>query len=228
MSEKFQILKCLVGSHAHGLNSADSDKDYRGVYITPTSEILSLNHKYKGNNWMEGVEDNTTYELHHFLSLAMKCNPSILEVFVAPIVKEDPTEDNWGLSEYGGELRDLFPYIWNPKGVYDAFVGYGLSQQKKMLDNHLGRWQKYAIAYLRTLKNLIDLLKTETFSLYIEEGEFRDKLIYIKEGKYAVGDIINMANDMIEEAKEALPKCINEPSYEKVNNFLIKMRKEFF
>jgi hypothetical protein len=228
MNEKFYILKTIVGSTAHGLASPDSDVDYRGIYIIPTKEILSLGFKYKGSNWIEGAEDNTSYELGHFLSLAMNCNPSILEVFKAPVAKQDINEDTFDLSMYGKELRELFPYVWNPKGVYDAFVGYGLSQQKKMLDNHLDRWKKYAVAYLRTLKNLIDLLKTKDFSLYVEEGEFRNKLIYIKDGQYSVGDIINMANEMTAEAKEALPTCQNEPDYSKVNDFLLSMRREFF
>lgn len=230
MSDKFLILKTIVGSTAHGLASADSDVDYRGVYIIPTKEILSLGFKYKGSHWLEGqAEDNTSYELGHFLSLAMNCNPSILEVFKAPLARvQDDDDENSILQNYGMELRELFPCVWNPQGVYDAFVGYGLSQQKKMLDNHLDRWKKYAIAYLRTLYNLNDLLTKKDFSLFVPEGEFRNKLIEIKEGKWTVGDIINEANHMIALAKVNKENCINEPNYEKVNNFLISIRKEFF
>ena len=80
------ILKVLVGSRAHKLDDKDSDYDYRSVYVTPTSNILSLNAKYSKTNWIEGNIDNTSYEIGHFLHLATKCNPTIMEVFKTPIV----------------------------------------------------------------------------------------------------------------------------------------------
>jgi len=48
--DKKIILKVLVGSRAHGLANKDSDYDYRAVYVLPTSKILSLGYKYKGND----------------------------------------------------------------------------------------------------------------------------------------------------------------------------------
>ena len=121
--DKTIILKVLVGSRAHGLEDENSDYDYRAVYVLPTSKILSLGYKYKGNDWIEGKEDNTAYEIGQFLHLATQCNPSILEVFKDPIMYS---------SLDGTKLRDIFPYVWNPKGAFDAFVGYGLYQRKSM------------------------------------------------------------------------------------------------
>jgi len=77
-----QILKVLVGSHAHGLATAESDFDYRAVFVQPTSEILGLGHKAQNNQWIEGDIDNTSYEIGHFLFLATKSNPTILEGFL--------------------------------------------------------------------------------------------------------------------------------------------------
>ena len=111
--EKEIILKVLVGSRAYGLADENSDYDYRAVYVLPTSKILSLEYRYKGNDWIEGDEDNTAYEIGHFLKLAVNCNPSILEIFKAPVAYA---------MEDGVKLRELFPYVWNPKGVFDAFV----------------------------------------------------------------------------------------------------------
>ena len=42
---KKEILKVLVGSRAHELHNKNSDYDYRGVFVLPTSEIFSLNYK---------------------------------------------------------------------------------------------------------------------------------------------------------------------------------------
>ena len=61
------ILKTVVGSRAHGLANPDSDYDYRGVFIAPTSELLKLNVRVKDTKWIEGNKDDTTYEIGKFL-----------------------------------------------------------------------------------------------------------------------------------------------------------------
>jgi predicted nucleotidyltransferase len=58
--DKVQILKCLVGSRAHGLHNEDSDYDYRAVYVNATTEILRIGHTYKGNHWVEGEKEDQT------------------------------------------------------------------------------------------------------------------------------------------------------------------------
>lgn len=232
--KKYQLLKTIVGSQAHGLAEPGSDTDYRGVYVTPTKEILRLGFNYKGAHWVEGEsEDNTAYEIGHFLHLATHCNPSILEVFKAPRVVETI---GGGIEDtLGTELRNLFPCLWMPQQAYNAFVGYGLNQRKKMLDNHLERWSKYGTAYLRTLYNLIDLLNTGTFSLEITDQDFKNYIKLVRAGKENIGEIINSANDLTEQAKDALEDHLNDRAnfkqvqdIEKVNEFLLKVRQEFW
>lgn len=215
------ILKVLVGSRAHGLSDDKSDYDYRSVYVLPTTEILSLNYKYKGNSCIDGKIDDTSYELGHFLNLATKCNPTILEVFKAPIIE---------CNEDGKELRELFQYVWNSKGSLDAFIGYGLNQQKKFLDKRDNRQNKYAVAYIRTLYNLIELLSTNTWTIKI--GEIKNigyVLKKYKRGEYALGDVVNKAEEFKMKAEYAYnnyPK--KETDIEKINEFLIKMRKKYW
>jgi len=217
--DKKVILKILVGSRAHGLADKDSDYDYRSVYVLPTSDILSLGYKYKGSSWMEGDKhDNTSYEIGHFLHLATKCNPTILEMFKAPIVE---------ITEEGKKLRELFPHIWNPKQTFDAFVGYGLNQRKKFLDKKDNRQNKYAIAYIRTLWNLIQLLETGTFDVEIKKHKpLRQILLNYKKGKYTPGEIINQAEYFTKLAQASLEDCKQKPDLEKVKQFLLKIRKE--
>ena len=214
------ILKVLVGSQAHGLADEDSDRDYRAVYVDPTSEILSLNHKYKGNSWIEGDEDNTAYEIGHFLHLATKCNPTILEVFKAPVV-----EANFS----GRELRELFQYIWEPTRAFDAFTGYGFNQRKKFLDKKDDRQNKYAVAYIRTLYNLNELLMDGDFSVDLSKNHaLLSMLKRYRNGEYTMGDIIDHSEDLIEISREVLEKCDHEPNIEKVNEFLIDVRRRYW
>ena len=49
------LLKVIVGSRAHGLAGPESDYDYRGVFLHPTSHILSIGAKPKQTDWVEGV-----------------------------------------------------------------------------------------------------------------------------------------------------------------------------
>ena len=248
---KILILKCLVGSRAHGLDTKDSDYDYRGVYVEPTKKILSLGYKYKGSHWLEGKEDQTTYEIGHFLHLALKCNPTILEVFMAPIVRDEEYERSYiagafGCGEtntdaldildyckrlkFGNELRKLFTHVWNPKDAFTSFVGYGLNQRKKMLDKKDDRPRKYAVAYLRTVWNLYDLLVTGKFSLNIVDPDFKKELQEIKSGgrPLDLGYVINRAENLRAKAERVLPLCDHKADPEKVNEFLLKIRQVYF
>jgi len=219
MDDKITILNVLVGSHAHGLADENSDKDYRGVYVLPTSKILSLNYRYKGTTWIEGDEDNTSYEIGHFLQLATKCNPTILEVFKAPIVEAN---------EDGKALRELFSYIWDPKRSFDAFTGYGYNQRKKFLAKKDNRQNKYAVAHIRTLFNLLELLRTKDFHVEIPKCVFRNRLLEYKRGDYMVGDIIQHSEDLKEDCEIILPQCEHEANIDKVNEFLISIRKKYW
>lgn len=234
---KTNLLKVLIGSHSHDLARPDSDYDYRAVYVTPTTEILSLGHSYKGSSWMEGEEDNTAYEIGHFLHLATKCNPTILEVFKAPVIESFVTdkkltheqEGSFTFTRFnlGEELRGLFPYVWNPKDAFNAFLGYSLNQRKKLLDDKDRRGFKYATAYIRTLYNLIDLLEFGTFDLKISESR-KQEIIRIRDAEASVGEIINLATVLTKTAEILLPTCKHEPDITKVNEFLLKVRKEFW
>lgn len=241
-----QILKVLVGSHAHGLANPNSDYDYRGVYITSTSELLKVEASaYKGSHWLEGdKEDNTSYEISHFLHLATKSNPSILEVMVAPIVESTPI---------GLALRKLFPYVWSSKNVYFSFSGYSTNQRVKMLsdnEQYVKRKWKYTCAHIRVLLMGIQLLRTGTMSLAVNTyNSLADDLIedweeylrvvknYTPENpplddwgediKITTGKIIDLTDSLktrLHEAYLANPNKVSDLN--RINEFLLKVRKE--
>ena len=217
--EKTVILKVLVGSRAHGLSNANSDYDYRAVYVLPTSQMLSIGYRYKGNSHVEGIEDNTSYEIGHFLHLATKCNPTILEVFKAPIIEANKD---------GKRLRKLFPYIWTPQQSFNAFVGYGLNQRKKFLNKKDNRQDKYACAYIRTLWNLIELLESKDFSVDITKSRIFKDLVNFKTGNYNMGEVINLSEMLTEIAQENLNNCSHEADINKVNEFLLDIRRRYW
>ena len=252
MENIIPIVRVLVGSKAHGLDDPDSDSDYRSVYALPTEKILSLNFKYKGSTWLEGdSEDNTAWEIGHFLSLAQQNNPTILEVFFAP--KDRTVEESVAGAYFSKKLGELFPYIFHPVKAFNAFCGYGKNQQKKFLDKKDNRPHKYAAAHIRTLYNLIELLKTGTMTIRVgDKPDIGPTLKRIKHGEYRMGEIVdlthsleleaqsildlkritteikNLMNDKTENEIDIFSKFPEEVCYEKVNDFLLEVREAFW
>jgi len=217
------ILKVLVGSRAHGLSTESSDYDYRSVYVVPTSDILRVDSgKIKGTQWIEGEkEDDTSYEIGHFLKLAIHSNPSILEVFSAPIIESTPL---------GLELRELFPYVWSSKGVLDAFVGYSKNQQKKMLDDRVTeeRKRKFSVAYIRVLIQAYSFLTTGVLNVEVDKY-WIGYLENVRAGYYTSGQILDKAAFLSDLVKDSyLKNSDKQTDIDKVNEFLLKVRKENF
>jgi predicted nucleotidyltransferase len=218
MADEQVILKVLVGSQAHGLAGAESDADYRGVFVTPTAQFFRLDFKYRGVRWMEGREDETYWEIAQFLTLALHGHPLALETLLAPVI----TMDQWG-----SELRSLFPAIWAPQPVYDAFLGYAMNQQKKLLEKKDARPAKYAVAYLRVLHNLCELLDKDSFIVEIGATPMGDILRRVKAGALTTGQIIDAGESLAQQASARLPHCSHRPDPELVNTYLHRLRKAF-
>jgi predicted nucleotidyltransferase len=228
MQTKIDILKVIVGSQAHGLATKDSDFDYRGVFVVPTREILKIGGEdMHHTSWIEGKEDDTSWEIGKFLLMAVKCNPTVLETFLAPNANEGHLNDlelSWG-----EDLKRLFPYIWNSEGVMRHFIGYGLNQRKKFLEDKDKRAPKYAAAYLRVLYNAYQLLSTGTFSVSLKETPVYELCKKFKEGNYSRGEVIDATyywETQVLDAHRHNPD--KQTDLEPVNEFLLKVRREFW
>lgn len=228
MTTTHTILQVLVGSRAHGLARADSDWDYRAVFVHPTRSLLALGPRPKDTNWVEGMQagtekvDDTSWELGHFLSLATKCNPTILEVFTAPAAHVTPL----GLS-----LRGLFESVWHPSGVRDAFTGYAHNQQKKMLADHASdRWRKFACAYLRVLYQGTALLRTGILPVDMTGTEVYEDLSMWRDPSTPVshGQVIDRCAAMRADLESAFALCTHTPDLGRVNEWLLHVRGEMW
>lgn len=217
------ILKVLVGSRAHGTHTEVSDYDYRGVFVQPTEAILSLGGKTQQTSWVEhdpteagSKRDDTAWEIAHFLFLATKCNPSILEVFAAEVTEA---------TDEGHAMRTLLPSVWHPKGVRDAFIGYGLNQRKKMLENKDARPWKYACAYLRTLIQAEQLLRLGVLPVDMRYHEEYGTLMMFKNRIGTPGAVIDKCLVWQRRVEDLAEVCTHEPDPDEVNKFLLQVRK---
>lgn len=227
--EKIQILKTIVGSQAHGLATKDSDFDYRGVFVVPTQELLKIGGgDIKQTSWIEGKEDDTSWEIGKFLTMATHCNPTVLETFLAPREFRNKQEKEM-YDKWGKELQALFPHVWNSNDVKNAFIGYGINQRKKFFENKDHRAPKYAAAYLRVLYNAYELLSTGTFAVNLQETPIYEQVRNFKNGIYQPGDVINACfywETMVLKAHQR--NANKQTNIEPVNEFLLKVRKEFW
>jgi len=171
MGKITEILRCEVGSRAHGLATPDSDIDMKGVHIAYTCDFFAMGDEEKVKTSIglshAGDSDAVSYEIGHFLNLAIQSNPSVLEVF-----KASPHKLNMKHAVVANDLLDLFPHVWSSTGVLNAFKGYSHQQSERMFDikyqNEKRRF-KFATAHVRVLLSGIELLRTKDFSIMIQD-----------------------------------------------------------
>ncbi|MEZ4336905.1 MAG: nucleotidyltransferase domain-containing protein [Sandaracinaceae bacterium] len=79
----------LVGAHAYGFPSEDSDLDLKGMHIAPTASLLGLSAPPETHDVLtiwEGVEhDLTTHEVGKALALLLRGNGNVLERLTSPL-----------------------------------------------------------------------------------------------------------------------------------------------
>jgi len=212
------ILKVLVGSHAHGLATPDSDRDYRSVFVIPTEDMFQLGFKPPSTQWTKGKTDETAWEVSAFLTLATQGHPLVLETFLAPVEQADV---------WGQRLRSLFPDVWSSEKAFESFVNYAHNQRQKFLEKKDGRPEKYAAAYLRVLQNLCELLETGTFTIHIAPTELGKKIVAIKQGEYRTGEVIDLGEALLITAQKLRAASSHAENLARINSFLIDIRREY-
>lgn len=128
------ILKIKAGSYLYGTNTPSSDRDYLGVYLNTKEELLGLQTSEELTQNIESKADNGRntkdavdckfYELRKFCSLALKCNPTILEILF--VNRENILE----ITPEGEELLKLKKEFLS-RHLCNSFMGYAIAQEKK-------------------------------------------------------------------------------------------------
>ncbi|UOF80527.1 putative nucleotidyltransferase [Caudoviricetes sp.] len=172
------ITKVVVGSRLHGLANEKSDWDYRGIHMYSLKDTLSPFKKLKNTDWVEGDQDNTSYELAEFCKNATQGNATILEVFFSDqIIETSPIAD---------EMRANWQKFMDTDRFVMASRGYAANQLNKMaLFDDIGvkgqvRTNKFMIAYVRVLWQCAEFLKTGEFKCKIEDPNITPFLLELK------------------------------------------------
>lgn len=116
---QYLLLKCISGSRAYGLDTPQSDTDYKGIFISPKPIFY-------GSHFADQVANETNdivyYEWKKFVDLLGKNNPTILELLATPsdsVLYKHPLIKSLDASEFLSKL------------CCQTFAGYAQSQIKK-------------------------------------------------------------------------------------------------
>lgn len=175
---KKNLCTVVVGSRLHRTNTEQSDWDYRGIFIDGLQDALSPFQTHKTTSWIEGDEDNTSYELREFCKLATKGNTTILEVlFSDQVIETSPVHR---------EMRGNWRKFMDTQAFVRASRGYSSNQYRKALsyddigDRGQLRTAKFIIAFLRVMWQCEQYLLHDEFKCSLETCPYYD---FIKEIK---------------------------------------------
>lgn len=121
-------MSAVTGSVAYGLDTENSDIDRLGVYIADIHDILGLSGPDVVKNTYVSIDpDITMHEVGKFCSLAVKSNPTILELL-------------WLQPEHltvaGKMLSDFRHKFLGANNIRNAYGGYATQQARRLLDRH--------------------------------------------------------------------------------------------
>ncbi|WP_155338899.1 nucleotidyltransferase domain-containing protein [Acrocarpospora corrugata] len=204
------VLSVVVGSRAQGLDTAASDTDRRGVYAAPTSSFWRLD---KPPTHLDGpLPEQFSWEIERFVSLALTCDPTVIECLWSPIVER--------VTPIGAELRELRPAFLSRR-ARKSFLEYADTLRKR-IDPESPKW-KSAMHMIRLL------LSGRHLALHgeplVHVGGHRDRLLAIRRGEIPWPEVQAWRARLIADLDEAPDGLPADPDRAAVEDFLIAVRK---
>lgn len=224
------ILEGIVGSQAYGLATEDSDTDYMGVYLAPRDNFLGIYPVLDRDLTVHSTsaeKDVTYHEAGKFMRLALKSNPSILELLWLP--KRFYTN----ISPLGEWLIDSRHWFASAELVKNAYLGYA-TQQFKLLERRgdfgsdmKKRTGKHARHLHRLLIQGYGLYRTGELDVQLDWYEAK----WVREtGEQADKGDITPAKDLLTyyeaQFRGTQPHVRWEPNTDAANSLLLNMRNQ--
>ena len=212
----------LQGSRSMGLEqSEDADYDYRGVYVAYNAELLSLEKPKETMVFGDSKDDNADFVLHEiekFFKLAIKGNPSVINLFFVPKynIKTD----------VGDEIiknRNLF---LSEPAIRAAYGGYAMSQIMYLKRNRgdSKRKSKHVRHCFRLFDQGKELLKTGKISFPIKNPQYYLDLGEKIKEPGGLDELIKLFEKKDKEFNECESVLQPMPNYYLINKLLLKIR----
>jgi predicted nucleotidyltransferase len=214
--ERHTVLAVVVGSRAYGLDGPGSDHDRRGVYAAPTRAFWRLG---KPPTHLDGpAEEQFSWEIERFCTLALQANPTVLEVLWSPLV-EHVTEDGQELLDH----REAFL----SRRLAETYGNYARDQLTKVAarrertgeTNH-----KQAMHMIRLLYAGGHVLRTG--QVLVEVPHLRERLLAVKQGTVPWETVTGWATELLAELGAAAKASTlpEEPDRGRVDELLHRVR----
>jgi predicted nucleotidyltransferase len=169
------LLSGIVGSTAYGLARGGSDVDRLGVFAAPTVVVSGLDWSASDESSVQTKPDVTRHEVGKYLRLALRGNPSILELLWLPGELVETAHPF-----YGTRLIGLRTALLSEPAVRSAYAGYARQQAHRLAnrgDPPVGseehrRAAKHARHLTRLLRQGRGLLATGVLTVPVPDPEF--------------------------------------------------------
>ena len=214
--DKKIILEAVVGSKAYGLDTPESDEDIMGIFVEPTNKILGLEPIKE--TIVHHDPDRSYHEVGKFMRLAIKANPTILELLFLP---------KYRILTKEGQLLIEHRKAFLSNAIFNSYGGYAISQAYKL--NRRGnsfssktknRYPKHARHCFRLLDQGRQLLETGTLNVRVRS---RERLFEI--GQLPPSQLVNLFEKEFSEFKKIKSILPDKPSYEELNEILLEIRR---
>ncbi|MFG6199340.1 DNA polymerase beta superfamily protein [Nonomuraea sp. JJY05] len=205
------ILTVVMGSRAYGLETETSDTDRRGVFVAPTTAFWRLE---KPATHRDGpLPEQFSWEVERFCVLALEANPTALECLWSPIVEV--------ITPAGRRLRELRPAFLSER-ARQSFAGYAESQFRR-IDPAAPKW-KQAMHMIRLLLSGLHLIRHG--EPLVQVGPYRERLLAIRRGEVPWAEVDAWRAELAAEVAAAGSVLPERPDRERVEEFLVGVRKE--
>jgi uncharacterized protein len=211
------IYSCVVGSRAYGLAGPGSDIDRRAVFVAPTPAFWRFD---KPPTHREGPRpEEFAWELERCLALAMRANPTVLEVLWSPLVER--------VTDTGRELLDVRPALLSRR-VGETYGSYASDQLERLQAKRRRtgdvRW-KQAMHMLRLLVAGAHVLRTG--EVLVDVSTRRDDLLAVRRGDVPWDEVAARAEACRADLAAALAATAlpAEPDRVRVEEFLMSVRR---
>ncbi|GGS14052.1 nucleotidyltransferase domain-containing protein [Actinokineospora fastidiosa] len=208
------ILLTVIGSRAYGLVGPESDVDLRGVFVAPTTAFWRF---AKPPTSVEGPEpERLDWEVEHFCALALKSNPTVLEVLASPLIRV--------CTPVGAELRALLPAF-----LCRQAAATFTHTCRRQLDRALAPERpkhKQIMHVIRLGQTALRLLRTGELSIAAQD---RAALLAVRDGETPLAESVAWAERVLADLAAAVPDSPlpETPDTARVQDWLISVRRRF-
>jgi len=159
------LFAAVNGAHLWGLQSPDSDVDVHGIYLKPTTKVLSI---HPGDDVIQANIDTGPglpvieiqfFELQKVFNMLLNNNGNLVTMIKSPFVLYP------GDNELGPEFWPTIASTFITKNLKHYFKGYAFSQKKRALSSRGG---KALIYTYREMFSGLHLMKFGTFEFAFE------------------------------------------------------------